>query len=284
MLKSYRESQYEKRHRNTHTNPDGTTWDGHSMRSCPFASGTREQERKEKAPESDKTAAIPLTKRRKRGRIFRSLRALAATLESETDWAWSQEEVRQWIKQPEQDDLKSEPVFAHVFAEAVQIKRGDTPGTPRGQYLPNATASRETPKKVPHPRPPQQPPQPHIYTLRKLEIIKGDIESTNIWMLPLVSSLEYQINNGEWRLYASKQEMEEELQDLHVSCNALVDRLVKAKLELQAQKQDLNAATFDRTENKVYRNMESLQNTKARLAILAFKIEKTAQTKRRKNK
>ena len=53
---------------------------------------------------------------------FRRFKDLAAVLELHSDFAWSAEEARQWISQPEQDDLKDVKSTRQLFIMALQPK------------------------------------------------------------------------------------------------------------------------------------------------------------------
>ena len=74
----------------------------------------------ERELENDKMRVISLPNLRRRRQKFMTLHALAKALESETDFAWTQREVWQWLKQPEQDPLKDDPTFEYVYLEALR--------------------------------------------------------------------------------------------------------------------------------------------------------------------
>jgi hypothetical protein len=99
----------------------------HTERSEPYVTGTKPRTHVDRELENDKIRAISLPNLGRRRQTFRTLRSLAKALQSETDFAWTQKEVWQWLKQPEQDALKDDPTFAKVFLEALHKHPRDCP-------------------------------------------------------------------------------------------------------------------------------------------------------------
>ena len=153
----------------------------------------------------------------------------------------------------------------------------DTRSTTREPYPPNTIAKKKT-----HPQPPQEPPRAHNYTIRNIEKAIGVAEEEIEWIRPSIQSLEYQITKEPWRLGAKNQQMTAEVQDLYAHCDAVANQLEDAKREFQRQKKNVDATTFTRNENEADRNMESLVEAQAKLAVLAIKIWKTSRPRRKK--
>ena len=105
------EQQHKKHRRTTREN---------TVHSEPCEITTKPDTNVERELEIDKIRTISLSKLRRLHPKFMTLHALAKALESETDFAWTQREVWQWLKQPEQDPLKDDPTFEYVYLEALR--------------------------------------------------------------------------------------------------------------------------------------------------------------------